>query len=59
MEIPEEYKVIRHREPFLMHDSGAQDDKRILIYTTYDSFQYKVPVPHYSVMAGSRQHQHC
>ena len=23
-----------------MHDSGAQDEKRILIYTTYDNIHY-------------------
>ena len=40
IEIPEEYKVIRCGEPFLIHDSGAQGDKRILIYTTYDNIQY-------------------
>ena len=36
--IPEEYKVTRCGEPFLMHDSSAQDDKRILSYTTMTIF---------------------
>lgn len=36
-ETPEEYKVAEHRESFLVHDPGAQHDKRILIYTIYDN----------------------
>lgn len=38
IEIPEKYKVIRQGEPLsFMHDSSAQGDKRILMYTTYDN----------------------
>lgn len=32
--------MTRCKESFLIHDSGARDDKRILIYATYDNIRY-------------------
>lgn len=40
IEIPEDYKVTRRGEQFFIHDFGAQDHERILIYRTYDSIRY-------------------
>ena len=36
----EEYKEIRYREPFLVRESAAQNDERILTYTTHTNTQY-------------------
>lgn len=41
-----------------MLDSSAQDDGRILTSTSYEILAIEVPVPHYSVTAPSRWHQH-
>ena len=35
IEILEEYKVTRYKQPFLMHNLSVQDDKRIIICKIY------------------------
>lgn len=40
VEIPEAYKVTRNGESFLINNSSAQDERRILIYTTYENIWF-------------------
>lgn len=39
-EVPDEHKVTRRRRPFPGHDSGAQDNERILTCTACDTVRY-------------------
>lgn len=41
-----------------MYNSYDQDNEIILIYKTYDNICYLSVLPHYSIMAPSRWHQH-
>ncbi|KHJ40540.1 hypothetical protein D918_09430 [Trichuris suis] len=40
VELPMNYRVIKRGEPFLMHDSGAEDEERVLIFSTQENVRH-------------------
>ncbi|KFD49637.1 hypothetical protein M514_09469 [Trichuris suis] len=40
IELPLQYTVTKRGEPFLMHDSGSEDEERILLFSTEENVRY-------------------
>ncbi|KFD59233.1 hypothetical protein M514_28588, partial [Trichuris suis] len=40
VELPMNYMMTKRGEPFLMHDSGAEDEERVLIFSTQENVRH-------------------